>query len=114
MNFDYQLPEDTHENRQREMVYPTRILNHLGGGNFIVMTDATNMAFTKNTFEFFVPKNISEANKIVITYDEKIDRYLMDFVKHDKLKSEVIKQEINLKGSELRDKLETNTQLSTH
>jgi hypothetical protein len=37
----------------------------------------------------------------------------MYFVKHDKLKSEVIKQELNLKGSELRDKFETNTQLST-
>lgn len=77
------------------------------------MTDATNMSYTKDSLEFFIPKNISEANKIIITYNENIDRYFMNFVKHDKLKSEVIKQELNLKGSELRDKFEANTQLST-
>lgn len=63
------------------MEVANKILEQLGGNQFLAMTGANHLVADGNTLRMTLPKNASKANRLYITLDAT-DTYTMRFFKY--------------------------------
>lgn len=69
------------KNNPTDMTVAQTILAQLGGGRFVAMTGAKNLIAGSQFLGFTIPRNMSKANRVTITYNPGSDLYTMTFLK---------------------------------
>lgn len=91
------------------------ILQQLGGGRFVVMTGAKNLAEVDRGLGFMLPGNLTRdgINAVKIVLDPS-DTYTVKFMKMTRTKLTVIKEVSDVYCDMLQDVFEDATGLYTH
>ena len=88
-----------------DMTVAQTILAQLGGGKFIAMTGAKNFIGGTDFLGFTIPKNMSPANRVTISYSPGRDLYRMSFIKASRygLDSKEVQRFEDVYADQLRD-----------
>lgn len=88
-----------------DMTVAQTILAQLGGGKFIAMTGAKNFIGGTDFLGFTIPKNMSPANRVTISYSPGRDLYRMSFIKASRygLDSKEVQRFDDVYADQLRD-----------